>query len=217
MSKVLLHLRNVPDEEADGVRAFLDAHRIAWYQTRPGPLGITGGAIWIKHDQDYPQARRLMDTYQQELRERVRAGLADGTIDTVGTDHAPHPAETKQCEWTVAAMGMTGLETALSVVQQAMVDTGLMDWAGVARVMSTAPARIAGLTDQGQADERGFLPPTEPRCQVEYGVFTGEGECGIDEAGVEPKGQHFCPVGGDDGRRLPDGDGWFVWGSGADV
>lgn len=85
----------------------------------------------------------------------LRAGLADGTIDTVGTDHAPHTAETKQCEWTVAAMGMTGLETALSVVQQAMVDTGLMDWAGVARVMSTAPARIAGLTDQGQADERG--------------------------------------------------------------
>ena len=85
----------------------------------------------------------------------LRAGLADGTIDTVGTDHAPHTAETKQCEWTVAAMGMTGLETALSVVQRAMVDTGLMDWAGVARVMSTAPARIAGLTDQGQADERG--------------------------------------------------------------
>ncbi|PJJ99027.1 hypothetical protein CO641_05225 [Lysobacteraceae bacterium NML91-0213] len=76
MSKVLLHLRNVPDEEADGVRAFLDAHRIAWYQTRPGPLGITGGAIWVKHDQDYPQARRLMDGYQQDLRERVRAGLA---------------------------------------------------------------------------------------------------------------------------------------------
>jgi dihydroorotase len=74
--------------------------------------------------------------------EAVRAGLADGTIDTVGTDHAPHPAEDKDCEWAAAAFGMTGLETALSVVQATMVDTGRMTWADVARVMSTAPARI---------------------------------------------------------------------------
>lgn len=85
----------------------------------------------------------------------LREALADGTIDTVGTDHAPHTAESKQCEWTVAAMGMTGLETALSVVQHAMVDTGLMDWSGVARAMSVAPARIGGLPEQGQADEAG--------------------------------------------------------------
>lgn len=76
MSKVLLNLRNVPDDEADGVRGFLDAHRIAWYQTRPGPLGITAGAIWIRHDEDFAQARRLMDAYQQQLRERVRAERA---------------------------------------------------------------------------------------------------------------------------------------------
>lgn len=85
----------------------------------------------------------------------LREALADGTIDTVGTDHAPHTPETKQCEWTVAAMGMTGLETALPVVQQAMVETGLLDWAGVARVLSVNPARIAGLTDQGQAEDDG--------------------------------------------------------------
>lgn len=85
----------------------------------------------------------------------LREALADGTIDTVGTDHAPHTAETKQCEWTVAAMGMTGLETALPVVQQAMVETGLMDWAGVVRVLSVNPARIAGLEDQGQAEDDG--------------------------------------------------------------
>ena len=79
--------------------------------------------------------------------EAVRAGLADGTIDTVGTDHAPHPAEDKDCEWAAAASGMTGLETALSVVQATMVDTGRMTWADVARVMSSAPAligRVAG-------------------------------------------------------------------------
>lgn len=74
--------------------------------------------------------------------EALRAGLADGTIDTVGTDHAPHSREDKDCEWAAGAFGMLGLETALSVVQTLMVDTGRMTWADVARVMSTAPARI---------------------------------------------------------------------------
>ncbi|MCL2466639.1 MAG: dihydroorotase [Micrococcales bacterium] len=82
--------------------------------------------------------------------EAVRAGLADGTIDTVGTDHAPHPREDKDCEWAAAAFGMTGLETALSVVQAAMVDTGAMTWADVARVMSATPARIGRVGDQGR-------------------------------------------------------------------
>ena len=82
--------------------------------------------------------------------EAVREGLADGTIDIVATDHAPHPLETKDCEWAVAAMGMTGLETALSVVQATMVDTGLIGWADVARVMSAAPARIGRARMQGR-------------------------------------------------------------------
>jgi len=77
----------------------------------------------------------------------VRAGLSDGTIDIVATDHAPHPIETKECEWSDAAFGMVGLETALSIVQLTMVETGLLDWAGVARVMSAAPAIIGGVSD----------------------------------------------------------------------
>ncbi len=82
--------------------------------------------------------------------EAVREGLADGTIDIVATDHAPHAREDKDCEWAAAAFGMTGLETALSVVQQTMVDTGRMTWADVARVLSSAPARI-GRIDTGSA------------------------------------------------------------------
>ena len=78
----------------------------------------------------------------------LREGLADGTIDIVATDHAPHPTEDKECEWDGAAFGMLGLETALSVVQAAMVDTGLMDWAAVADRMSVRPARI-GRCDEG--------------------------------------------------------------------
>ncbi|HSK53641.1 MAG TPA: dihydroorotase [Jiangellales bacterium] len=77
----------------------------------------------------------------------LREGLADGTIDAVATDHAPHPAEDKECEWAAAAFGMLGLETALSVVQHTMVDTGLLDWAGVADRMSVRPARIGRAVD----------------------------------------------------------------------
>jgi dihydroorotase len=81
--------------------------------------------------------------------EAVREGLADGTIDIVATDHAPHPVEDKDCEWSAAAPGMLGLETALSVVQHAMVDTKLMSWADVADRMSHRPAAIGQVTDHG--------------------------------------------------------------------
>jgi dihydroorotase len=79
----------------------------------------------------------------------VREGLADGTIDIVGTDHAPHPAEAKSCEWAAAANGMVGLESALRVVHASMVETGLIGWADVARVLSRTPARIGRLAGHG--------------------------------------------------------------------
>nr|MCW2728705.1 dihydroorotase [Aeromicrobium sp.] len=82
--------------------------------------------------------------------EAVREGLADGTIDIVATDHAPHPMEDKECEWSAAAFGMLGLETALSVVQQTMVDTGRLTWAQVADKMSTKPASIGRVENQGR-------------------------------------------------------------------
>ncbi len=72
----------------------------------------------------------------------LRAALADGTIDIVATDHAPHPTEAKECTWADAAFGMVGLESALSVVQRTMVDSGLFDWHSVARVLSVTPAEI---------------------------------------------------------------------------
>jgi dihydroorotase len=87
--------------------------------------------------------------------EALRAGLADGTIDCVATDHAPHPSEDKDCEWAAAAFGMLGLETAVSVVQETMVDTGLLDWAGVADRLAFRPARIGRLEDHGRPLEVG--------------------------------------------------------------
>jgi dihydroorotase len=85
----------------------------------------------------------------------MRAALAEGVIDCVATDHAPHPPQAKDCEWAAARPGMLGLQTALSVVVHTMVEPGLLDWRGVARVLSERPAEIAGLPDQGRPLEVG--------------------------------------------------------------
>ncbi len=81
--------------------------------------------------------------------EALRAALADGTIDAVATDHAPHARHDKEHAFVDAAFGMVGLETALPVVVTTMVETGRMTWADVARAMSTTPAAIAGLPGHG--------------------------------------------------------------------
>jgi dihydroorotase len=80
----------------------------------------------------------------------LRQALADGTIDCVATDHAPHPLEAKETEWAQAAFGMTGLETALRVVHEAMVETGLLGWEQVADRMSARPAAIGRLHGHGR-------------------------------------------------------------------
>ena len=80
----------------------------------------------------------------------LREALADGTIDIVATDHAPHPSEDKDCEWQAAAFGMVGLETALSVVVKSMIESKLMSWPDLIERMSTKPAQIAGYANQGR-------------------------------------------------------------------
>lgn len=88
----------------------------------------------------------------REDRDRLalRQALADGIVDCVATDHAPHAAQDKCCEFANARPGMLGLQTALSIVVRAMVEPGLLDWRGVAAVMSERPAQITGLLDQGR-------------------------------------------------------------------
>jgi dihydroorotase len=80
----------------------------------------------------------------------VRAALADGTVDIVATDHAPHPTEDKESEWAAAAFGMLGLEWALAVVVDTMVEPGLLEWADVAQVMSSRPAQIGRRPGHGR-------------------------------------------------------------------
>ena len=80
----------------------------------------------------------------------LRQGLIDGTIDIIATDHAPHPVESKECEWQNAAFGMVGLETAFPILYTTLIATGAMSWERASQVMSTAPAHIGGYTRHGQ-------------------------------------------------------------------
>ncbi|WP_046301552.1 dihydroorotase [Mycobacterium sp. UM_Kg27] len=96
-----------------------------------------------------PPLREASDT------EALRQALADGVIDCVATDHAPHAEHEKTCEFASARPGMLGLQTALSVVVATMVQTGRLTWRDVARVMSERPAQIVGLPDQGRPLEVG--------------------------------------------------------------
>ena len=89
--------------------------------------------------------------------EALREGLIDGTIDVIATDHAPHPKESKDTDWASAAFGMVGLETAYSVAQQVLIDSGKSNFERLAAVMSSNAAVISGLNDQGH-----YLSPGLP-------------------------------------------------------
>jgi dihydroorotase len=80
----------------------------------------------------------------------LRSAVADGTIDIIATDHAPHTSDSKDCEWGQAAFGMVGLETAASVAQSTLIQTGIIDWDRFEQLLSTNPAQISGLARHGK-------------------------------------------------------------------
>ena len=94
-----------------------------------------------------PPLRRREDTLA------LREALIDGTIDIIGTDHAPHSSEKKDCEWEQAAFGMVGLEHAASVAQEVLVESGASDWQRLSEVMSSKPAEIGSLEGHGRIAE----------------------------------------------------------------
>lgn len=112
MSKLLMNLRNVPDDEADDVRAMLDAQQIAFYETRPSIWGVSAGGIWVTEDESFAEARRAMDDYQQQRRARARAEYAAarraGTADTFWTMLRTEPAR--------VALSVLGILFALGLV-----------------------------------------------------------------------------------------------------
>ena len=87
----------------------------------------------------------------------LREALIDGTIDVIATDHAPHPKEAKDTDWANAAFGMVGLESAYSIAQMVLIDSGLSNFERLAEVMSFGPARIGGLDNQGRYLEPGAV------------------------------------------------------------
>ncbi|SOC50566.1 dihydroorotase [Blastococcus aggregatus] len=123
--------------------------------------------------------------------EALRAGLADGTIDVVGTDHAPHAVEDKESEWAQARPGMLGLEQALSVVIETMVEPGRLDWAGVADRMSVRPAAIGRLADHGRP-----LAPGEPANLV---LVDATARASVDPAALASRSRNSPYA----GRELP--------------
>jgi hypothetical protein len=86
MAKLLLNLRNVPDDEVDDVRRFLDSGGIGYYETPPSFWGVSAGGIWIRDDGELAEAKRLMAEYQRARQARARAERAEaqrtGTAET---------------------------------------------------------------------------------------------------------------------------------------
>ncbi|RFF27060.1 MULTISPECIES: DUF6164 family protein [unclassified Wenzhouxiangella] len=98
MPRLLLNLRNVPDDEIEEVRSLMNEHGIECYDTPPGPFGITAGGIWLKDPDDYARARELMDSYQAERAERARAqwqaAHERGEAETLSSIIRRHPLKT---------------------------------------------------------------------------------------------------------------------------
>ena len=118
----------------------------------------------------------------------LRLALADGTIDAIATDHAPHPNEDKDCEWSQAAFGMIGLQSAFSVITTALIDTGLMTWAQVSDRMSKRPAKIAGLRDQGQdlvIGSKANIAVVNPNIRLEFSLMNNASKSRIGRAHAE--------------------------------
>ncbi len=152
LTRSRLHVCHVSSAETVDVLRWAKARGIGvTAEVTPHHLMLTTDEV-LGYDPTYkvnPPLRPAEDV------EAVRAALADGTIDAVATDHAPHARHDKEHAFAEAAFGMLGLETALAVVLDTMVSTGRLDWPQVAMRMSHAPAHIARLPGQGQTLEAG--------------------------------------------------------------
>ena len=97
MAKLLMNLRNVPDDEADEVRALLDQHQVAYYETKPSRWGISFGGIWMRDQAGFAEAKQLLAEYQQARQLRARAereaAERDGTAETFWSLVRAQPAQ----------------------------------------------------------------------------------------------------------------------------
>lgn len=118
---LLMNLRNVPDEEADEVRALLAEHGIEYYESQPSLLGFASAAIWAHHKEQVPRAKKLLAEYQEELQQRVRAEhearVRAGTAETLGSSFRREPLR------VVAAFAGVAFLLSLALVPFVMLAT----------------------------------------------------------------------------------------------
>lgn len=137
-----LHIAHV--STAGGVEAVREAKKAGipvTAETCPHYFILTEDAVngYNTNAKVNPPLRSLRDV------EAIKEGLADGTIDVIATDHAPHHSDEKLCEFDRAAPGISGLETALSLSLR-LVDEGVLSLAEMVKKMSLSPAEILGLS-----------------------------------------------------------------------
>jgi len=138
-----LHLAHV--STAGGlelVRAAKDRGVAVTCEVTPHHLFLTEDALTPEYDTNYkmnPPLRTEAD------RLALVAGLVDGTVDCIATDHAPHAPHEKALEFELAPFGTTGLETALPLVITNLLARGLIDWADLVRLMAHGPRAALGL------------------------------------------------------------------------
>lgn len=112
--------------------------------------------------------------------EALIGGLRDGSVDCMATDHAPHDLESKDCEFNLAAFGISGLETAIPVTMEYLVHRAGLDLAKAVRVWTSGPAAVLGL-------DRGTLSPGKP---ADITIIDMDLEREVDPAGFESKGRN---------------------------
>jgi hypothetical protein len=97
MAKLLLNLRSVPDDEADEIRSLLDDRNIAFYETMPSFWGVSAGGIWIRSQEDFGEAQRLMAEYQRQRQAKAhaeyRAAKREGRAKTVWDSVSENPVQ----------------------------------------------------------------------------------------------------------------------------
>ena len=120
MAKILFRLRQVPEEEADDVRQLLDQHGVDWYETSAGKFQISFPAIWVRDDADEPAARQLIETYQRQREEQMRAERAErearGEIETIGQRIGSNPASMLLALFAVAFILYISIKPFVSLI-----------------------------------------------------------------------------------------------------
>ncbi len=144
-SGAAVHIAHVSCKESVGIiaRAKKTGIRVTC-ETAPHYFTFSEDAV-LGYDTNFKMNPPLRS---KEDVEAIKEGLASGIIDVIASDHAPHTENEKEIEFERAEFGVVGLETELAAAVTALVDTGILDWLGLAEKMSLNPARILGI-DKG--------------------------------------------------------------------